>query len=153
MNLVSDTLVHELERTRKGGIYNRKESKISTNSIICEIFYSIKDDCKDVEEIWDHIRKQKVLKDVKNKSREKQSIAADVPYASDAFVSYKRKKINTLTESFHTSLLPQILALQSKNIQENKELPSLEARYQEIEITEDDRIYDILRKMDRLENL
>ncbi|RIB00133.1 hypothetical protein C2G38_2235503 [Gigaspora rosea] len=32
----------------------------------------------------------------------------------------------------------------------NKNLPSPEARYQEVEITEDDRIYDILRKMDRL---
>ncbi|CAG8444999.1 15720_t:CDS:2 [Dentiscutata heterogama] len=32
----------------------------------------------------------------------------------------------------------------------NKNLPSSEARYQEVEITEDDLIYDILRKMDRL---
>ncbi|CAG8545443.1 29808_t:CDS:1 [Racocetra persica] len=32
----------------------------------------------------------------------------------------------------------------------NKNLPSPEAQYQEVEITEDDRIYDILRKMDHL---
>ncbi|CAG8856999.1 25733_t:CDS:2, partial [Gigaspora margarita] len=61
---------------------------------------------------------------------------------------YSNKLNDILNNQNESEIIPR--KIYTYIIGKNKNLNSPEARYQEVEITEDDRIYDILRKMDRI---